>query len=51
MRTLHKTCEDHKTDLDKGVSEKAGGRTLIKRIDRLLEIMQKYPNLFVARVP
>lgn len=51
LRDLRATCEAHKADLAQGGGEKAGGRTLIERIDRLLEIMHKHPNLFVASEP
>ncbi len=51
LRKLRDICEAHKEDLVRSVDPKAGGRTLIDRIDRLLKVVQQHPNLFVAPEP
>ena len=51
LKKLRETCEAHATDLARGGGARSGGSTLIKRIDSLLEIVVKHPNLFVNSVP
>jgi hypothetical protein len=51
LKKLRETCEAHAADLARGGGARSGGSTLIKRIDSLLEIVVKHPNLFVNPVP
>ena len=47
---LRESCLPHKAALSRG-SSGSGGPTLIARIDSLLEIIRRHPNLFVASAP
>ena len=47
---LREACLAHKAALSRGGSG-SGGPTLIARIDSLLEIIRRHPNLFVASAP
>ena len=47
---LREACLAHKAALSRG-SSGSGGPTLIARIDSLLEIIRRHPNLFVASAP
>jgi hypothetical protein len=47
---LREACLPHKAALSRG-SSGSGGPTLIARIDSLLEIIRRHPNLFVASAP
>jgi hypothetical protein len=50
LMDLRKICEQHKDALDRGGS-RPGGPDLIDRINRLLPVVRRYPNLFVASQP
>jgi hypothetical protein len=50
LARLRQFCEPHVPELSRG-ADNAGGRTLVARIDALLTVMRRHPNLFVATTP
>jgi hypothetical protein len=50
LTRLRQFCEPHVPELSRG-ADNAGGRTLVARIDALLTVVRRHPNLFVATTP
>jgi hypothetical protein len=50
LTRLREVCEPHRETLARG-GDRTSGPTLIARIDALLEIVRRQPNLFVAATP
>jgi hypothetical protein len=51
LMKLRQTCEKHRAALKQGGAKEGNGPTLIARIDGLLDLVRKHPNLFDNSVP
>src|SRR5262249_16215820 len=49
LRSLQEICVKHEAALQRGGGANLGGRTLLSRINGLLEIVRRYSSLFVAK--
>src|SRR5262249_11060909 len=50
LDALRKICAQNKSSLESGGDANSGGRTLVERIDHLLEIVRLHPSLFTTDI-